>query len=122
MTAEEMGVLASRLMRSLQDGDFVTTESCFQADATWWMNGKLRGRFADILPEMKLAKAERGVNPHLEIRRMLTAEGFTDQHVVQLPRAGGPPAELAVCVVARVGEDGRVARFEEYFDSSVLSE
>jgi len=121
MTVDEMGAFAARLMRSLQDGDFETTVECFQPDATWWMNGRLRGSFAEILPEMKAAKSVRGVNPHLEIRRMCSDEGFTDQHVVRLPREGKPPAELAICVVARVGADGRVTRFEEYFDSAIIT-
>lgn len=121
MTVDEMGVFAARLMRSLQDGDFATAVDCFKPDSTWWMNGKLRGRFAEILPEMKAAKASRGVNPHLEIRRMCTEDGFIDQHVVRLPREGKLPAELAICVVARVDADGRVARFEEYFDSAALT-
>ena len=121
MTADEMGAFAARLMRSLQDGDFETTVECFQPDATWWMNGRLRGSFVEILPEMKAAKSARGVNPHLEIRRMCSDEGFTDQHVVRLPREGKPAAELAICVVARVGADGRVTRYEEYFDSATLT-
>jgi ketosteroid isomerase-like protein len=121
MTADEMAAFAGRLMRSMQDGDFETTEACFQPDATWWMNGRLRGRFDEIFPEMKRAKAERGVNPHLEIRRLYSADAFTDQHLVRLPREGKQPAELAVCVVVRLGADGRVNRFEEYFDSASLS-
>jgi limonene-1,2-epoxide hydrolase len=121
MTADEMGVFAARLMRSLQDGDFETSVECFQPDATWWMNGKLRGRFEEILPEMRTAKAARGVNPHLEIRRMCSEGGFTDQHVVHLARDGPAPIELAVCVVVRVGDDGRASRFEEYFDSAALT-
>jgi ketosteroid isomerase-like protein len=120
MTVDQMEEFASRLMRSLQDGDFETTETCFEPGATWWMNGKLRGRFAEILPEMKRSKAERGANPHLEIRRMYSAKGFTDQHLVRLPQKTGPAIELNVCVVVRRGEDGRVTRFEEYFDSAVL--
>jgi ketosteroid isomerase-like protein len=121
MTVDEMGPFAARLMRSLQDGDFETTVGCFEPDATWWMNGKLRGRFEEILPEMKATKASRGVNPHLEIRRMYSEGGFTDQHVVRLPREGKAPVDLAVCVVVRVGEDGRASRFEEYFDSAALT-
>jgi hypothetical protein len=121
MTSDEMAAFASRLMGALQDGDFETTEACFQPDATWWMNGRLRGRFTEILPEMKNAKAGRGVNPHLEIRRLYAAGGFTDQHLVRLPREGRRPAELAVCVVARLGAGGRVTRFEEYFDPTALS-
>lgn len=121
MTVDEMAVFAGRVMRALQDGDFETTVECFAPDATWWMNGKLRGRFDEILPEMKAAKASRGVNPHLEIRRMCSEDGFTDQHTVRLARQDKPPVELAVCVVARVGEDGRMTRFEEYFDSAALT-
>jgi hypothetical protein len=121
VTADEVQAFANRLMQALQDGDFETTEACFQPGATWWMNGRLRGRFAEILPELKRAKAAQGVIRHLEIRRLYTADAFTDQHLVRLPRDGLPPAELAVCVVARLGDDGRVTRFEEYFDSAVLA-
>jgi ketosteroid isomerase-like protein len=120
MTHDAMAAFAAHLMRSLQDGDFDTTEACFEPDATWWMNGRLRGRFSEILPEMREAKAARGVNPHLEIRRLYAAEGFTDQHVVRLPREAGAPIELAVCVVVRVGNSGRVERIEEYFDASAV--
>ena len=118
MSTNEMAAFAARLMRSLQDGDFDTTEACFEPDATWWMNGRIRGRFAEILPEMKKAKAARGINPHVDIRRMYSPEGFTDQHLVRLPREGQPEIELSVCVVVRRGEDGRVNRIEEYFDSA----
>jgi ketosteroid isomerase-like protein len=121
LTADEMAALASRLMRALQDGDFETTEACFQPDATWSMNGRVHGRFAEILPELKKAKAASGVHPHLEIRRLYSADFFTDQHVVRLEREGKPPAELAICVVVRVGGDGRVTQFEEYFDPTVLN-
>jgi ketosteroid isomerase-like protein len=122
MTADEMRAFAARLMRSLQDGDFDTTVDCFQPDATWWMNGRLRGKFEELLPEMKAAKLARGVNAHLEIRRMCSEEGFTDQHVVRLPREDRAPAELAICVVARVDAEGRITRFEEYFDSAALTD
>jgi ketosteroid isomerase-like protein len=107
-------------MLALQDGDFATAESCFEPDAAWWMNGRLRGRFGDLLPELKRAKAAGGVLRHEQIRRMYAAEGFTDQHLVRLQAPGGGEVELAVCVVVRVGAGGRVTRLEEYFDGAAI--
>jgi uncharacterized protein len=118
VSGTDLGAFADDLMGALDEGDHATVESCFSPDATWWLNGRLRGRFAEVLPELKRAKPQPTPRRHEQIRRLFAPQGFTDQHITRL-RSNGGDVELAVCVVVRV-EDGRVSRFEEYFDASQL--
>ena len=111
----DLSAFADRLMRALDEGDHDTAAECIAPDATWWMNGKLRGTFAETLPELRRLKPERTARRHQQIRRLLSPEGFTDQHITRL----GADAELPVCVVVRVA-GGRATRIEEYFDSAQI--
>jgi ketosteroid isomerase-like protein len=115
MNADELRSFADRLMRALDEGDHEVAAACVAPDATWWMNGRLRGTFAAVLPELRRAKPAPTARRHEQIRRLFSPEGFTDQHVTRL----GPDVELAVCVVVRVA-GGRATRIEEYFDTAQL--
>lgn len=114
----DLEIFADDLMRALDEGDHDTVRRYFRPDATWWMNGRLRGTFAEVLPELKRTKPERTPRRHEQIRRLFAAEGFTDQHVTLLRTEAGD-VELPICVVVRV-QDGKVTRLEEYFDTGQL--
>src|SRR6266545_1840892 len=115
---EEVQALADRVMRAIDEGDHEAVEAAFHPNATWWMNGRLRGTFTEVLPLLKRAKPERTPRRHEQIRRLYAPDGFTDQHVSRLQDPNGD-IELAICVVVRL-EAGRVSRLEEYFDPTQL--
>jgi uncharacterized protein len=115
---EAIEALADRVMRALDEGDHETVEAAFDPNATWWMNGRRRGTFTEVLPQLRRAKPERTARRHEQIRRLYAPDGFTDQHLTRLPGPNGD-IELAICVVVRV-EAGRVTRLEEYFDPTQL--
>jgi ketosteroid isomerase-like protein len=115
-----LDALADRLFTALRERDYDDAAALFAPDATWWMNSGLRGPVGDILPRLKAQGAGVGDHTHEEVRRLFGPDGFVEQHVARWRAAGGEPRELAVCAVVRVGPDGLVTRFEEYYDTAAL--
>jgi enoyl-CoA hydratase/carnithine racemase len=54
---------------------------------------------------------------YVDVRRIATDDGFCEEHVVRFPELD---LEIAACVVARLGADGRIVRLDEYADGAAL--
>jgi enoyl-CoA hydratase/carnithine racemase len=54
---------------------------------------------------------------YVDVRRIATDDAFCEEHVVRFPELD---LEIAACVVARLGADGRIVRLDEYADGAAL--
>jgi enoyl-CoA hydratase/carnithine racemase len=62
-------------------------------------------------------RASAGPWEYVDVRRVATDDAFCEEHLVRFPELG---LEIAACVVARLGADGRIVRLDEYADSAAL--
>jgi ketosteroid isomerase-like protein len=115
-----LGALADRLFTALREGDHDTAAACFAPGATWAMNGGARQPAAGVLARRREQAPAVSGHRHEDVRRLFVDGGLVEQHVSRWTGADGEPRELAVCAVVRVGEDGLVTAFEEYFDGAAL--
>jgi Enoyl-CoA hydratase/isomerase/SnoaL-like domain len=54
---------------------------------------------------------------YTDVRRIATDQAFCEEHLVRFPELD---VEIAACVVARLGPDGRITRLDEYADGAAL--
>lgn len=88
-------------------------------DAVLWQNTDGRGRSPQqVLRHIGRMRETLGRWEYLEVRRLIADEGFCEQHVVRFHRPDGTTHDIEACVVARVDDDGRITRLDEYVDGS----
>lgn len=121
MNDQAMRALAKQFFDAVEAGDIDAVGEIYAPDAVIWHNNDgletgpeanletLRG-FARLIPERRY-----------ENRRVqVSAEGFTQQHVLRGVRRDGAAVSLACCIVCEV-KDGRITRLDEYFNSTALA-
>jgi enoyl-CoA hydratase/carnithine racemase len=54
---------------------------------------------------------------YTDVRRIATDDAFCEEHLVRFPELD---VEIAACVVAHLGADGRIVRLDEYADGATL--
>ena len=72
------------------------------------------GRFADSVPYLRSMRATTGPWEYLDVRRLVTNDGFCEQHVVRFHGPDGGTSDYDVCAVGRIDSDGRMTRLDEY--------
>ena len=113
--------LAQGLVDALESADLDAWHGQFAEDGVTWhsynceeMDAKvnadgLRGLFTMVVQELR----------YEDVRRRRFDGGYVQQHTLRLRARTGAEFQTAVCQVVWVSE-GRVARLEEYLDSSVI--
>jgi ketosteroid isomerase-like protein len=119
MTPPEIEDLASRFFAAVSGGDAVTLAALYADDAGIWHNfdGRTQTRDENLATLAGLAAVLQDFR-YEEIRRVVIADGFVQQHVLRATAPGGP---LEVPAMMRVHcADGRITRIEEYLDTAQL--
>lgn len=110
--------LCHRLFDAIETGDLATVEECFAPDMAMWFNVT---NGTSTLEETLAALAN-----GYEIQRRRTyndrkistfGDGFVAQYTLNVVLNDGARATLSACVVGQV-QGGRIARLDEYLDSS----
>jgi ketosteroid isomerase-like protein len=111
--------LADRFFAAIERGDLAEVEACYHPDARIWHNfDRAEQTVAENLAVLRglcMVLADRRYDV---VRRIVTDDGFVQQHVL---RGTAPGGELALEAMMYVSvDDGRIRRLEEYLDTAQL--
>ena len=121
MTPEATLALADRFFSALEAGDAETVSELYAPDATVWHNydqvDQAREQNLAVLAWISRKVAGRRYE---EVRRVVTPDGFVQQHVLRGTLPDG--SELEVPAMLRIYcADGRITRVEEYLDTAQVA-
>jgi uncharacterized protein len=112
--------LADRFFAAIQAGDLERVSDMYRDDAVVWHNyDQAEQTKEDNLKVLGWLVDHTSGLRYEEVRRQATSDGFLQQHVLRTEYRGSP-LEVPACIVATVTE-GRVARIDEYLDSSQIA-
>jgi hypothetical protein len=120
-TLDQIDPLADAFFGALEAGSVEGVNACFAPGARIWHNFDQ----ITLTPEQNIVGLETlfGNFPkrrYLEVRRVPTADGFVQQHILRLTRVDGVVIDWPGCIVFDV-EGGKIARLDEYVDIASLS-
>jgi ketosteroid isomerase-like protein len=116
--ANDMNVLADRLMRAIETSDLETARACYAPDACVWHN--FDGIAQTIDENLKTLRwmDKRLSNRRYEVlSRHVFEGGYVQQHVLHGTLNNGEPFAMPACLVVTV-TNGKIARLDEYLDSA----
>jgi len=118
VTPDEIIALANRFFAAIQAGDCDTVDELYSPDATVWHNYDQvdQGREQNLKVLAWLCRRILGLR-HDEIQRVVTPDGFVQQHVLRGTAPDGSPLEVPAMMRVYCA-DGRVSRIEEYLDTA----
>ncbi len=121
-SAETVADAADRLFTAIEKGDFAAVDRMWSDDIAVWRVGARRddgkARALRVIDWFITATTER----HYEILdRRFFEGGFVQQHVLHATGHAGQSISMRVCIVIRVGSDGRLDRIDEYFDPAEIA-
>ena len=116
LTETDMNDLGDRLVAAIAAGDVDGVRAIYAPDATIWHNFDQRDQTVDE-NLATLADLHRRASDlqYTEIRRIVTEDGFVQQHVLTGVARGGALAMPAM--IRFFVRDGRITRLEEYLDT-----
>ena len=120
MTPEQIDALAARLFGAIEAGDLEGCASCYSDDLVVWHNHDRREQRKDRNLEVLGWVIENVKDRHYDdIRRVVVADGFVQQHVLRGTAHTGERLDLPAMM--RVWcDEGRITRIDEYLDSNQL--
>jgi ketosteroid isomerase-like protein len=116
--ANDMNLLADRLMGAIEKSDLETARSCYALDARVWHN--FDGITQTIDENLKTLRwmDKRLTNRRYEVlSRHVFEGGYVQQHVLHGTLGNGEPFSMPACLVVTV-TNGKIARLDEYLDSA----
>ncbi|OBH22735.1 DUF4440 domain-containing protein [Mycobacterium sp. E342] len=122
VSTELVADAADRLFAAIEEGDFAAVERMWSDDIAVWRVGARRddgkARALRVIDWFISATTER----HYEVldRRFFDG-GFVQQHLLHATGRAGQSISMRVCIVIRVGGDGRLERIDEYFDPAEIA-
>jgi hypothetical protein len=110
---------ADTFFTAAAQGDVAGFESVTSDATVFWQNtdGRERNR-TQVLRHLERLRAAVGTWEYRDVRRLTSADGFCEQHLVVFTAPDGSTTELEACVVARVDASGLITRLDEYVDGS----
>ena len=117
-TANDMNVLADRLMRAIETGDLETARACYGPDARIWHN--FDGLAQTVDENLRTLKwmDKRLTNRRYEVlSRHVFEGGYVQQHVLHGTLNNKEAFTMPACLVVTV-KDGKIARLDEYLDTA----
>jgi ketosteroid isomerase-like protein len=115
-----ISALADRFFAAISDGDAAALAELYSQDAVVWHNYRDAAQTrAQSLRLLGWLQRTAGPLRYVEVRRVVLADGFVQQHVVEF---GGAAAGLRMPTMLRAFCDGRhIFRIEEYVDPAPLN-
>ena len=117
-TANDMNVLADRLMRAIEQSDLESARACYAPDARIWHN--FDGIAQTVDENLRTLKwmDKRLTNRRYEVvSRHAFDVGYVQQHVLHGTLSNGEAFAMPACLVVTV-KDGKIARLDEYLDTA----
>lgn len=111
--------IADDIFAAIEDGDVQRVRSCYAPDAVIWHNfDRVEQSVDDNLRVLGWMISTFPKRKYDTVHRHEWHIGFVQQHVLHLTKKDGTVVELPACIVAKVGEDGKITRIDEYLDSA----
>lgn len=126
MPSAVIAAAADRLFAAIEKGDCAAVDRMWSDDIAVWRVGARRD---PVKPDGK-ARALRVIDWFIAatterryeiLDRRFFEGGFVQQHVLHATGHAGQSISLRVCIVIRVGDDGRLDRIDEYFDPAEIA-
>jgi ketosteroid isomerase-like protein len=122
MDHAQVDQLADEYFRAASAHDYEALRTMFAPGGVAWSN--VGGGERDIEALIAFMPAMRdtiGNHSYSDIRRLVTSDGFCEQHRVTSVRPDGSPLDLGdVCCVVHLDRNGKITRFDEYVDTHRL--
>jgi hypothetical protein len=121
MNSDQIDPLADAFFGALEQGSVEGVNACFGPGARIWHNFDQ----ITLTPEQNVAGLETLFanfprRRYVEVRRMATAQGWVQQHILRLERADGAQIDWPGCIVFDVA-DSKITRLDEYVDIASLA-
>lgn len=116
--ANDMNVLADRLMSAIEKSDLEAARACYAPEARIWHN--FDGIAQTVDENLRTLKwmDKRLTNRRYEVlNRRAFDGGYIQQHVLHGELNNGDAFAMPACLVVTV-KDGKIARLDEYLDSA----
>ena len=109
--------LAERFLAAIVAGDYDTVRAIYAPDARIWHNvtGVAQTVDENVRVLKWLLRQVRDLR-YEDVRRIPTAEGYVQQHVLRATGPDGSAIAIPACLIVTV-RDGRIVRLNEYLDS-----
>ncbi len=121
MTERETLELADRFFAAIPKGDAAALRQLYAPDAVIWHNFDQKAQSVDEnLRVLEWIAANVRNLRYEEISRIVTPQGWVQQHVLRGTAPNGKPLEVPACIVFSV-RAGRVTRVEEYLDTAQIA-
>jgi ketosteroid isomerase-like protein len=113
---------ADRLFTAIEKGDYAAVDRMWSDDIAVWRVGARRddgkARALRVIDWFITATTERRYEI---LDRRFFEGGFVQQHVLHATGHAGQSISMRVCIVIRVGGNGRLDRIDEYFDPAEIA-
>lgn len=117
-TANDMNVLADRLMRAIEQSDLESARACYAPDARIWHNFDGIAQTVDEnLRTLKWMDKRLTSRRYEVVSRHAFDGGYVQQHVLHGTLSNGEAFAMPACLVVTV-KDGKIARLDEYLDTA----
>lgn len=111
--------VAEEIFTAIEDGDPERVRACYAPDAVIWHNfDRVEQSVEDNLRVLGWMINTFPKRSYVEVHRHEWHIGFVQQHVLHLTKHDGTVVELPACIVAKLGDDGKITRIDEYLDSA----
>ena len=114
--------VANRLFGAIERGDYAEIESLWADGVAVWHSGDQADN--DRVLALKVIRwfLRNTTTRRYEILdRQFFDGGFVQQHILHADATHGASLRLRVCIVIKVGADGRITRIDEYFDPADMA-
>jgi len=116
--ANDMNLLADRLMGAIEKSDLETARACYAPDARIWHNFDGVAQTVDENLRTLQWMDKRLSNRRYEVlSRHAFDGGYVQQHVLHGTLNNGAAFAMPACLVVTV-KDGKIARLDEYLDTA----
>jgi ketosteroid isomerase-like protein len=122
MDGNQIDELADEYFRAASAHDYDALRAMFAPGGVAWSNVGGGERDIDaLIAFMPVMRQTIGDHAYSEIRRLVTSDGFCEQHRVTSVRPDGSTLDLGdVCCVVRLDDKGKITRFDEYLDTHAV--
>ncbi|CAM3288660.1 nuclear transport factor 2 family protein [Mycobacterium frederiksbergense] len=114
--------VANRLFDAIERGAYADIEALWADDVAVWHSGDPADN--DREPALKVIRWFLRITTTRRyeiLDRQFFDGGFVQQHVLHADATHGASIHLRVCIVIKVGADGRITRIDEYFDPADMA-
>jgi ketosteroid isomerase-like protein len=118
VTPDAVNALADRFVAALEADDADTIRELYAPDVTVWHNfDQVEQNRDQSLAVLAWVGRKMPNRRYDEIRRVITPDGYVQQHVLRGTAPDGSPMEVPA-VLRVYCDDGRITRVEEYLDTA----